>query len=65
MTNFTTIPFTYQQLVEVMEMAGNNLALCAIERMMVIVEEETGVFPDWSDFAPQWVINQAFGKDAV
>ena len=62
MTNFTYIPHTYQQLVEIMEMAGNNMASCAIERMMVIVEEETGVFPDWSDFAPNWVITQAFNK---
>ena len=42
MKNFTYIPHTYQQLVEIMEMAGNNMASCAIERMMVIVEEETG-----------------------
>lgn len=48
---------TYEQLIELMESRGCNLAEVAIGRMMDIVEEETGRFPDFDETAPEWVIN--------
>lgn len=48
---------TYAQLVRKMEDRGCNLADVAIGRMMDIVEEETGKWPNWDDEAPEWVIN--------
>lgn len=48
--------YTYDKLVNLMRENGSNLADVAIGRMMIIVEEETGVFPDWSDIAPDWVV---------
>lgn len=48
---------TFSELVKHMEAKGNNLAEVAIGRMMVIIEEETGIFPEWDDEAPEWVEN--------
>lgn len=48
---------TYQQLLECLEQKGVNLAEIAIGRMMDIVEEQTGVYPNWNDEAPEWVVN--------
>lgn len=48
--------YTYEELVEIMEQKGSNLAEVAIGRMMDIVEEQTGNWPSWSDVAPEWVI---------
>lgn len=52
---------TYNDLVEKMEALGCNLAEVAIGRMMDIVEEETGRFPDWNDKAPEWVVKNCIG----
>jgi hypothetical protein len=49
---------TYGKLVEMMEDHGNNLAEVAIGRMMTIIEEQTGHFPDWDEEAADWVKNQ-------
>lgn len=47
---------TFNEIVKHMEAKGNNLAEVAIGRMMDIIEEETGIFPDWNDVAPEWVV---------
>lgn len=52
---------TFSDLVEKMEALGCNLAEVAIGRMMVIIEEETGRFPDWNDEAPAWVVKNCIG----
>ena len=49
--------YTYHQLVERMEDMGCNLAEVAVGRMMDIVAEQTGYFPNWDDMAPDWVVN--------
>lgn len=49
---------TYGKLVEMMEDHGNNLAEVAIGRMMTIIEEQTGHFPNWDEEAADWVKNQ-------
>lgn len=54
---------TYAKLVRTMENSGNNLAEVAIGRMMVIVEEETGRFPEWNEEAPAWVHRQCGIKE--
>ena len=48
---------TFQQLLEQLESRGCNLADVALGRMMDIIEEETGRWPNWDDEAPQWVID--------
>ena len=53
--------YTYRQLVDRMESKGNNLADVAVGRMMDIVEEQTGTYPDWDDFAPDWVVKNCIG----
>lgn len=53
---------TFAQLVDTMTKYGNNLSDVAIGRMMTIIEEETGVFPDWDDQAPEWVVNNCLGR---
>ena len=53
--------YTYQQLVDRMESKGNNLADVAVGRMMDIVEEQTGTYPDWNDVAPEWVVKNCIG----
>lgn len=54
--------YTYNQLVNLMYENGSNLADVAIGRMMIIIEEETGVFPSWDDTAPDWVVNNCFNR---
>ena len=54
--------YTYDQLVNIMYENGSNLADVAIGRMMTIIEEETGVFPDWNDIAPDWVVNNCLNQ---
>ncbi len=53
---------TYAELTEKMEKAGNNLAEVAIGRMMDIVGDETGNYPDWDDQAEDWVIKECIGR---
>ena len=45
---------TFQELVELMYDRGCNLADVAIGRMMDMIEEETGIWPDWDEIAPDW-----------
>ena len=53
---------TYSDLVEIMESHGANLAEVAIGRMMDIVGEETGTWPNWSDIALEWVVRNCLGE---
>ena len=53
---------TFNELYEKMLSRGEKLADVALGRMMDIVEEETGKWPDWNDRAPKWVIEQCIGK---
>ena len=49
---------TYTQILEYCEKHTNvNLAAVVLMRMMDIVEEETGNWPDWNDKAPQWILD--------
>lgn len=54
--------YTFDDLVRIAEEAGANLADIAIGRMMDIIEEETGRFPDWNEEAPEWVVKQVAGR---
>ena len=47
---------TYSELLDLMFSKGCNLADVALGSMMDIVEEETGVFPSWSDPVPDWIL---------
>lgn len=53
--------YTFSELVKIMESHGANLAEVAIGRMMDIIEEETGTWPNWSDEAPEWVVSNCLG----
>lgn len=48
--------YTYSELENKMRKNGNNLADVAIRRMMDIVEEKTGNFPNWNDTVPEWIV---------
>ena len=52
---------TYRDCVNELHRQGANLADVAIGRMMDMVEEETGVFPDWGDDAPDWIVERVKG----
>lgn len=54
--------YTYRELEKVMYRNGNNLADVALGRMMDIVEEQTGSWPNWSDIAPEWVVKNCIGE---
>ena len=47
---------TYRELLERAERNGMNMADVAVGRMMDIVEEQTGSWPNWDDEAPVWVL---------
>lgn len=49
--------YTYNDLLEVMESRGANLAHVSLGRMMDMVEEDTGKWPRWSDIAQPWVVD--------
>ena len=53
--------YTFSQLEAIARERGANLADVAIGRMMDIIEEETGRWPNWSDVAPEWVVRQMIG----
>lgn len=53
--------YTYEELMDIMEQNGNNLAEVAICRMMDIVEEETGIWPNYTDIAPEWIVKNCIG----
>ena len=48
--------YNYIQLLDIMESRGRKNADALISRMMRKVEEHTGDYPVWSDFAPNWVV---------
>ena len=52
---------TFKQLVKRMQNKGNNLAETAVGRMMDIVYEDTGTYPEWTDKAPEWVVKNCIG----
>ena len=54
--------YTFSQLVTAMQRSGCNLAEVAIGRMMTVIEEQTGKFPDWQDIAPDWVVENCLGR---
>ena len=54
--------YTFSQLVNQMERLGNNLADVAVGRMMDVIFEETGKYPNWNDTAPEWVVKNCLGK---
>ena len=47
---------TYSELLSRAEEGGANCADVALGRMMDIVEEESGTFPNWDDEAPEWIL---------
>ena len=53
--------YTYGELIEMLESSGCNLADMAVGRMMDIVEEQTGKFPDYDDVVPDWVVRNCMG----
>lgn len=53
--------YTFSELATIMKNHGANLADVAIGRMMDIIEEETGSWPNWSDEAPEWVVRNCLG----
>lgn len=53
---------TYQELVNIMVEHDAANAYITIERMMDMVEEETGVSQAWSYTAPEWVVRNCIGK---
>ena len=54
--------YTFSKLVDIMEASGCNLADLAIGRMMDIIAEQTGEFPNWTDIAPNWVVKNCIGE---
>lgn len=48
---------TYSRLLAKAEQDGNNCAEVALGRMMDIVEEQTGSWPNWNDQVPEWILN--------
>ena len=54
--------YTFSELLNIMDHKGCNLADVAVNRMMIIIEEQTGDFPNWNDTAPDWVVENCIGK---
>ena len=54
--------YTYSELLDITETRGDILADVAIGRMMDMVEDETGEFPDWEDIAPSWIVRNCLGE---
>lgn len=50
--------YTYRQIMDYMEKMGIETAYDIINRMMDIIEKQTGNNPDFSDYAPEWVIKK-------
>ncbi len=53
---------TYSKLLSKAENDGMNCAETALGRMMDIVEEETGKWPNWNDEVPEWILKN-FGYE--
>ena len=54
----------YSELLNKAEQDGMNCAETALGRMMNMVEEETGSWPNWSDQVPSWILKN-FGYAKV
>ncbi len=48
---------TYSKLLAKAEQDGCNCAEIALGRMMDIVEEQTGRWPNWNEEVPGWILN--------
>lgn len=48
--------YTYEEILYIFEERG-LLVETALGRFMDQVYEDTGVYPDWSDKAPEWIVN--------
>lgn len=53
--------YTFDDLESLMRSKGCNLADVAIGEMMDIIYDESGVYPSWSDIAPEWVVKNCIG----
>lgn len=47
---------TYRELAHALNESGYTMADAAIDLMKGLIEEETGIWPDWDEIAPKWVI---------
>lgn len=47
---------TYAEIAGSLYEKGYTMADAATERMMDLVQDETGIWPDWDEPAPTWVI---------
>lgn len=52
--------YTYEEILYILEERG-CIVETTIERMMIIVEEQTGTAPNWNDNAPEWIIKKCLG----
>lgn len=48
--------YTYNEILYILEERG-LLVETTLGHFMDQVEEDTGVFPGWDDYAPDWVVN--------
>lgn len=51
---------TYKEIAAALFDKGYVMAGDAVDLMMGLIEEETGIWPDWDEIAPHWVL-AAFG----
>lgn len=49
---------TFHELVDILVERGDDNAYITIEKMMNIIENETGVLQAWSATAPKWVVKK-------
>lgn len=47
---------TFAELARALYDRGYTLADVAIDRMKSMIEDETGIWPDWDEPAPTWVV---------
>lgn len=47
---------TFAELARAMYAAGYTMADAAVDRMKDLIQDETGIWPDWDEPAPTWVI---------
>lgn len=48
--------YTYEEILYILEERG-LLVETTLGRFMDQVYEDTGVYPNWSDKAPEWIVN--------
>lgn len=46
---------TYREILNLLEIQGNKLAVYAMDRIRWIASEQTGKWQAWDDMAPDWV----------